>query len=62
MTRNMTSQNIHLSSSDTLHVSDVWSFATSTLMMETKEISETSVLNSTVTRLIAPEDFTSNFH
>jgi hypothetical protein len=37
-------------------ISDAWSFTTSTLMLET-EISETLVFNSTLTRLIAREYF-----
>jgi hypothetical protein len=34
------------------------SFATTTLMMETEEISEALVFSSTLTRLIARENFT----
>jgi hypothetical protein len=40
-----------------VYISDIQSFTTSTLMMEAEQIAETSVFNSTLTRLIVREDF-----
>jgi hypothetical protein len=42
-----------------INISHIWSFATSNLMMETEEMSETLVFSSTLSRLIAREDFSS---
>jgi hypothetical protein len=40
-----------------IDISDLLSFTTSTLMMETEQISETSIVSSTLTRSIARENF-----
>jgi hypothetical protein len=40
-----------------VYVSDIWSFTTSTLMMQTEDILETLVFNSALARLTAREDF-----